>query len=313
MPQKIRIGTRGSPLAMAQTNMVAEALRGAAPEIDVEIVEILTSGDWKPADGEKRLLESAGGKGLFAHEIEQQILSGKVDCGVHSLKDMPSFLPEGLVIEHFLPREDPRDAFISAKYSSFADLPNSAVVGTSSLRRQAFLLAKRPDLKVVPLRGNVATRLEKLRAGQVDATFLAYAGLKRLGLDSEAEVRQVLSPEEFLPACGQGIIGIEIREKDEELRSALEKIQDKVSGLRAVAERAVLQVLDGSCRTPIGAYAVLVDGKMRLSCAVAMPDGSRVFEDVAEAPVATVSDAERLGRDLGEKLKPHIPEGLLQG
>jgi hydroxymethylbilane synthase len=313
MPQKIRVGTRGSPLAMAQTHMVVEALRRSVPELDIEIVEILTSGDWKPADGEKRLLESAGGKGLFAHEIEQQILSGKVDCGVHSLKDMPSFLPEGLVIEHFLPREDPRDAFISAKYETFAGLPDGAVVGTSSLRRQAFLLAKRPGLRVVPLRGNVATRLEKLRAGQVDATFLAYAGLKRLGLDEEKEIRQVLSPEEFLPACGQGIIGIETRKGDAALHETLQKIHDTASGLRAVAERAVLQVLDGSCRTPVGSYATMENGRMRLCCAVAMPDGSKSFEAKMTEPVSAMEDAENLGRKLGEKLKPDIPEGLLQG
>jgi len=155
--QKIRIGTRGSQLALTQTNMVASALRHAHPSLDIEIVEILTSGDWKPSHGETRLMEAKGGKGQFAHEIEQRILLGEIDCGVHSLKDMPSFLPEGLKIEHFLPRSDARDAFISAKYKSFEEMPEGAVVGTSSLRRQAFLLSKYPHLKVVPLAENSAS------------------------------------------------------------------------------------------------------------------------------------------------------------
>lgn len=309
MAQKLRIGTRGSQLALKQTNMVAAALRAAHPGLEVEIIEILTSGDWKPSQGETRLMEAKGGKGQFAHEIEQRILANEIDCGVHSLKDMPSFLPEGLVINHFLTREDPRDAFLSPKYSSFADMPEGAVVGTSALRRQAFVLNKYPHLKVVPLRGNVATRIEKLQQGQVDATFLAMAGLKRLGLESH--ITRVLEVDEFLPACGQGIIGIEIRSGDAEASKLFDAISCPVTTLKAVAERAVLQILDGSCHTPVGAFAVIEEGRMHLRSAVAKPDGTFYLADEISGPVASVQDAITLGQVLGHRMKPKLPEGIL--
>ncbi len=309
MLQKLRIGTRGSLLAMTQTNLVADALRAAHPDLDVEVIEILTSGDWKPQHGETRLMEAKGGKGQFAHEIEQRILAGEIDCGVHSLKDMPSFLPDGLVIDHFLPREDPRDAFVSVKYKNFEEMPEGSVVGTSSLRRQAFLLAKYPHLKVVPLRGNVPTRLEKLAQGQVDATFLAVAGLNRLGMDSH--ITRILEPQEFLPACGQGIVGIEIRAQDKDVAEVFEAISCAKTSLVAVAERAALQVLDGSCHTPVGAYAELKDGRMTLGVAVAQPDGSEFFADSIEGPVASLDEARTLGQVIGHRLKPRLPEGLL--
>lgn len=306
---KLRIGTRGSQLALKQTNMVADALRAAHPDLTVEIIEILTSGDWKPAQGETRLMEAKGGKGQFAHEIEQRILSGEIDCGVHSLKDMPSFLPAGLKIEHFLPRADARDVFLSAKYKSWDDMPAGAVIGTSSLRRQAFILAKRPDLKVVPLRGNVPTRIEKLHQGQVDGMFLALAGLNRLNLTEYAT--RILSPEEFLPACGQGIIGIEIRTGDTRVGEIFDAISCKDTALVATAERAALQVLDGSCHTPVGSYAVLNEGRIKLQVAVAEADGSAYYEDHIEGPVATVEDARTLGQVIGHRLKPRLPEGIL--
>lgn len=309
MAQKLRIGTRGSQLALKQTNMVAAALRAAHPGLEVEIIEILTSGDWKPSQGETRLMEAKGGKGQFAHEIEQRILANEIDCGVHSLKDMPSFLPEGLVINHFLKREDPRDAFLSPKYSSFAEMPEGAVVGTSALRRQAFVLNKYPHLKVVPLRGNVATRIEKLQQGQVDATFLAMAGLKRLGLESQ--ITRVLEVDEFLPACGQGIIGIEIRSGDADASKLFDAISCPVTTLKAVAERAVLQILDGSCHTPVGAFAVIEDGRMHLRSAVAKPDGTFYLADEISGPVANVQDAITLGQVLGHRMKPKLPEGIL--
>ncbi|MDD3019434.1 MAG: hydroxymethylbilane synthase [Alphaproteobacteria bacterium] len=309
MLQKLRIGTRGSLLAMTQTNLVANALRAAHPDMEVEIIEILTSGDWKPAQGETRLMEAKGGKGQFAHEIEQRILADEIDCGIHSLKDMPSFLPDGLVIDHFLPREDPRDAFVSVKYKSFDDMPEGSVVGTSSLRRQAFLLSKYPHLKVAPLRGNVPTRLEKLAQGQVDATFLAVAGLNRLGLESH--ITRILESQEFLPACGQGIVGIEIRAGDADVAKAFEAISCPHTTLVAVAERAALQVLDGSCHTPVGAYAQLKDGRMTLDVAVAQPDGSEFFADEIEGPVASLDEARTLGQVIGHRLKPRLPEGLL--
>lgn len=309
MSQKLRIGTRGSQLALKQTNMVADALRNAHPTLEIEIVEILTSGDWKPSQGETRLMETKGGKGQFAHEIEQRILADEIDCGVHSLKDMPSFLPQGLEINHFMKREDARDVFLSAKYKDFSEMPEGAVVGTSSLRRQAFLLKKYPHLKVVPLRGNVATRIEKLHQGQVDATFLAMAGLVRLNLTSY--VTKILEPHEFLPACGQGIIGIEIRSGDTETSKLLDAISCPQTTLVAMAERAVLQVLDGSCHTPVGAYATLNNGRMTLKCAVAKPDGTFYLEDTMEGPVASVKDAITTGHVLGHRMRPKLPEGIL--
>lgn len=305
----LRIGTRGSQLALTQTHQVVKALHEAHPSLKVEIVEILTSGDWKPSQGETRLMEAKGGKGQFAHEIEQRIIEGEIDCGVHSLKDMPSFLPAGLKIEHFLPREDSRDAFISHKYKSLGEMPEGAVVGTSSLRRQAFLLAKYPHLKVVPLRGNVATRLEKLENGLVDATFLAIAGLNRLGLQDRAT--DILSPSEFLPACGQGVIGIELRSGDVAASQIFDAISCSTTMLCSVAERAALQVLDGSCHTPVGAYAVLDGNKMVLKLAVAEPDGSAFFDDEISGPVVTAEDARTMGQVIGHRLKPRLPEGIL--
>lgn len=309
MPQKLRIGSRGSQLAMTQTNMVAIALRNAHAGLDVEIVEILTSGDWNPSQGETRLMEAKGGKGQFAHEIEQRILAGEIDCGVHSLKDMPSFLSDGLIIEHFLPRADARDVFLSLKYLNIESLPMGAVVGTSSLRRQAFLLSKRPDIKIVALRGNVPTRIEKLAQGQVDAMFLAKAGLDRLSFQSH--ITQILEPDYFLPACGQGTIGIEMRKDNTRVCSLMNKISCTRTALVSIAERAALQVLDGSCHTPIGAYAELVGERMHLRVAVAKQDGSATFFDEIVGPVATMDDARTLGQVVGHRLKPRLPEGIL--
>lgn len=305
----LRIGTRGSKLAMLQANMAAAALRAAHPGLHIEIIEILTSGDWRPAQGETRLSEAQGGKGLFAREIEAAILAGRVDCGVHSMKDMASFLPEGLAIDHMLAREDPRDAFLARDSKTLGDLKPGAVVGTSSLRRQAMILARRPDLKIVPLRGNVPTRIEKLKAGNVDATLLALAGLKRLGLEGEAG--SILGVDEMLPAAGQGAIGIETRAGDQTTRSLLAPLNDNDTLLRVKAERAALQVLDGSCHTPIGAHAVLSDGDMDLRVMVVSPDGRQVYEDEAKGPVKNAAQAEALGRALGERLKPRIPPGIL--
>jgi hydroxymethylbilane synthase len=309
MTQTLRIGTRGSQLAMTQTNMVVARLQKAHPDLNIQIVEILTSGDWRPSQGETRLMEAKGGKGQFAHEIEERILSGEIDCGVHSLKDMPSFLPKGLCIHHFIEREDARDVFLSTKYKNFQDMPEGTVVGTSSLRRQAFILNKFPHLKIVPLRGNVQTRIDKLHQGQVDATFLALAGLVRLGLTQY--VTKVLETYEFLPACGQGIIGIETRQDDKATQGLLDAISCPTTTLVATAERAVLQVLDGSCHTPVGAYAIQNNGRMVLKCAIAKPDGSFYIEDSIEGPVTSVKDAVTMGQVLGFRLKPRLPEGIL--
>lgn len=309
MTKTFRIGTRGSKLALIQTDMVAAALRAAHPDLDIEVKTILTSGDWKPEQGETRLSEVAGGKGQFAHEIERAILANEVDCGVHSLKDMPSFLPTGLVIRHVLKRADPRDAFLSNGAKRIDDLPQNAVVGTSSLRRQAMLLKHRPDLKIVPLRGNVPTRIEKLRAGQVDAAILALAGLNRLGL--EHEIAGILDHDIMLPAACQGIVGIEIREDDEFAATLLNAIHDTPTGLAAAAERMALGVLDGSCHTPIGAHATLAGDVMTLKLLVASPDGQVFFEDEQSGPVHNDADAEMLGKVTALRLKSRLPENFL--
>lgn len=312
MTKKLRIGTRGSKLAMTQTNMVGRALLAHHAALEIEIVEIRTSGDWTPAQGEKPLAASGGDKGLFAKEIEAALLAGTIDCGVHSMKDMPSDLPEGLVIRHVLPREDARDAFLSNDYKTIMDLPEGATVGTASLRRQAMILSQRPDLNVVPLRGNVPTRIEKLRAGQVDATILAMAGLNRLGLTHE--IASVIEIEDMLPAAGQGAIGIEIRADDTGAAALFDPIHCHDTGLRVGAERAALQVLGGTCHTPVGAHAVREGGTMSLDVAVASPDGRHFYrERVVEENVTTDIHAQKIGRDLGERLKPRVPPELLSG
>lgn len=309
MSKTIKIGTRGSKLAMIQTNMVADSLRKMHPDIHVEVVEILTSGDWKPEHGETRLSEAEGGKGLFAKEIERAILDGTVDCGVHSMKDMPSFLPDGLVIDHIMERADPRDALVSGKYSSLDDLPQGATLGTSSMRRQAFVLAKRPDFKVVPIRGNVPTRIGKMKDGHADAIILAYAGLVRLGLEGEAV--QVWDADYMLPAAGQGAVGIEIRKGDDETRALLDALHHRETGLCVSAERAALQILDGSCHTPIGAFATLDGHQMNIDVAVASLDGKDLFEADGSFAVKSVEDAIDLGEGVGNTLRDIVPPELL--
>lgn len=310
MLDHIRIGTRGSRLAQTQTELVIGALRKLHPKLKVEVVTIQTSGDWKPSDGETKLPENTGGKGLFAKEIEEYLLADRIDCGVHSLKDMPAFLPEGLLIEHVMPAEDSRDAFLSARYKTWQEMPAGSVVGTSSPRRQAFVLARRPDLKVETLRGNITTRIDKLKAGQVDGTFLAVAGLKRLGLDHE--ITQILEPEDFLPACGQGVIALEVRQDNQPVRELLAGIHDRLTGLRVAAERRVLEILDGSCHTPIGIYAALHGPKMTLSGMVAKSDGSAFYEEMHSNAVSTEAQALALGDTVGQRLRDKVPPALLK-
>lgn len=289
--------------------MVVEALARSNPALDCEIVQIRTSGDWRPEQGENRLCEQQGGKGLFIKEIEAALLDGAIDGAVHSLKDVPSFLPEGMAVDHVLPRADARDALLSFKAQSIESLPEGAVIGTSSLRRQAFILHRRPDLKIVPLRGNVHTRLEKLKNGQVDAAFLAMAGLTRL--DIEGDFIHPLSVDTILPACGQGIVGIETRLDDVRTRDCLAAIHDVGAGLCAAAERAALQALDGSCHTPIAAYATLKGPVLSLVVAVGTPDGAHVWEEGGTQPVASDEDARVMGEMLAEKLKRVLPAGAL--
>lgn len=304
----LRIGTRGSPLAMTQTRMVEAALKAAHEDLEIEIVQIRTSGDWKPEDGEKRLSESEGGKGLFAREIEKALLDGHIDCAVHSLKDMASFLPEGLVIDHVMEREDPRDAFISYKYKSFMDLPEGATVGTSSLRRQSFLLAKRPDLNIVTLRGNIQTRLDKLKDGMADATFLAMAGLNRLGI--KGDFIHPVPVTVMLPACGQGIVGIERVANDDDVKHLLDAIHHHDTGLCAAAERAALQVLDGSCHTPIGAHAKIAGNKMQFDLMVASEDGQQMFVASESATIEDDIAAADFGSAAAYALKKDVPTDI---
>lgn len=308
------LGTRGSRLALAQTELVLAGLRAAHPALAVTFEIIKTSGDWKPEDGERRLAENEGGKGLFVKEIEQAILATRVHAGVHSLKDVPSFLPEGLGVDITLPRADARDVFICRDGDDLMSLKAGAVIGTASLRRQAIVKKLRPDLQVVPLRGNVPTRLDKLRQGQVDAIILANAGMSRLGPEIMPlnDIRcTLLDTAMMLPACGQGIIGIETRLMDDDVRQALFSIHHANTGICAAAERKILQILDGSCQTPIGAYATLVDGSMHVRSIVAMPDGTGAYQAERQGSVRTVDDAVRLAADLGAEMRAHAPAGLL--
>ncbi len=302
----IRLGTRGSPLARIQTDMVKDQLMKTFDDLRepgaIEVVVISTTGD-QVAD---RPLADIGGKGLFCKEIEMALFDGRIDAGVHSMKDMPTWLPDGLVIASMLERADPRDALICRKADSIHGLPEGAVVGTASLRRQAQVLARRPDLKVINFRGSVGTRLEKLDRGEVDATLLARAGLDRLGLPDVPA--SVLSPEEMLPAVGQGVIGIECRESDDALIELFKAIDHGPSSQSVHAERAMLDVLDGSCHTPIGAYAVIRDDQLHLRGLVARADGSAFFEIERFGPP---NDAVVLGRDAGQELRDRGGADLL--
>jgi hydroxymethylbilane synthase len=298
----LRIGTRGSPLALVQARMVREALAAVEPELAaedaVEIRVVSTTGD-RVRD---RPLAEIGGKGLFTKEIEDGLLDGSLDLAVHSMKDVPTFLPAGLVIAATLPRADPRDALIANGTRRIADLPTGAVVGTASLRRAAQLLAARPDLKVVPLRGNVGTRLAKVEAGEVAATFLAMAGLVRLGLEAAASAP--LEPDEMLPAVAQGAVGIETRASDEALHELLARVSHADTFRCMVAERAFLAALEGSCRTPIAALAKLDGGRVRFSGLVARPDGTGLRRLEREGPEA---DAEAIGAVAGAELRGVLP------
>lgn len=309
MSKVFRIGTRGSRMALIQAQLVEQLLKEAVPGLVCEIVIIKTSGDWKPGEGENRLSTVAGGKGLFAKEIEAALIEGAIDVGVHSVKDMPSFLPDGLVMEHYLERSDCRDAFVSFEYGSFAELPVGAVVGTSSIRRQAFMLLKRPDLTIVPFRGNVPTRIEKLKNGQVDATLLSYAGMQRI--DIEDQVTQVFSPHELVPACGQGTIGMEYREGDNETRALLDLIHHFETGLVSTAERAALQVLDGSCHAPIGVYGKLEDDMLSLHLIVARPDGTEFWNGRESGPCRDIEAALQMGQSLATRVKTEIDPAVL--
>lgn len=298
----LRIGTRGSPLALAQAHETRDRLIAAHPHLAapgaIEIVVFKTTGD-RILD---RTLAEAGGKGLFTKELEEALFDGRADLAVHSMKDVPTQLPDGLEIAVLLPREDPRDAFFSRTGGGIADLPAGAVVGTAGLRRQAQVLELRPDLKIFPLRGNVQTRLSKLDAGEVDATLLALAGLRRLGLTDR--ITAVLEPETMLPAVAQGAIGIEIRSDDDATRALLAPLNCAETMVRVTAERALLAALDGSCRTPIAALAMLDGDGLHLRAKVLSHDGSIIFRTERRGRPA---DAESLGRDAGAEIRAQLP------
>ena len=295
---QIRIGTRGSPLALAQADETRARLIAAHPHQaapgSIEICFIKTTGD-KVQD---RPLSEIGGKGLFTKEIEEALLAGEIDVAVHSMKDVPTWLPDGLVIDCLLPREDPRDVLIATAGNSIATLPRGAVVGSASLRRAAQVKALRPDLSIVPLRGNVETRIAKVQRGDATATLLALAGLKRLHKQNVATA--ILSVDEILPAVAQGAIGLETRAGDDRVNALLAPLNDRNTQLRVAAERACLAVLDGSCRTPIAAFAELSGDAMRLRALIALPDGSQVHR---QDEIGTASDAAALGMQIGGRLK----------
>lgn len=292
----LRIGTRGSPLALAQAEEVRGRLAAVAClEPDrIEIKVFRTTGDMVL----DRPLADAGGKGLFTKEIEEALLAGAIDVAVHSAKDLPTFLPDGLVIAGFLPREDARDVFISRKAKTISDLPAGARVGTASPRRRAMVKRLRPDVAVTMLRGNVETRLRKVDDGEVDATVLAAAGLKRLGLMSAATA--IFDADEFLPAVGQGAIAIETRTNDCKIRTLVAMVDDIDTATALAAERAFLAILDGSCRTPIGGHAEVFGDSIRFRGMILKPDGSDALEVTREGP--RVSAAE-LGAAAGRELR----------
>ena len=299
----LRIGTRGSPLALVQARTVRSRLATAigVNEDTIELVVIRTTGDAI----QDRLLAEEGGKGLFTKEIEEALIENRIDLAVHSAKDMPTILPEGLILAACLEREDPRDVFISRKARTLAELPRGASLGTASLRRQAIAKRVRPDLNVMPLRGNVETRLRKLDNGEVDATLLALAGLKRLGLVEHAT--NIMSAEEFLPAVGQGAIGIETRASDSRIRDILVRIDHADTSTAIACERAFLAALDGSCKTPIAGHATIAGNAVQFRGLIARPDGAAAHDI---SGTGTRKDAATIGTDAGRELKHRAGPGF---
>lgn len=299
----LKIGTRGSPLALAQAHETRSRLAAAfdLPEEAFEIIVIKTTGD-RIID---RPLKEIGGKGLFTREIEQAMLIGEIDIAVHSMKDMPVLQPEGLLLDTYLPREDVRDALVSPSVKNLADLPAGARVGTSSLRRKAQVLVAYPQLEVVEFRGNVQTRLKKLEDGVAACTFLAMAGLNRLGRSEVAQC--AIEPEIMLPAVAQGAIGIERRADDSRAAEMLAAIHHTETGERLAAERAFLAALDGSCETPIAGLAELSGGNLRLRGEILRPDGS---ESLTDEGTALIEDGAALGREMAARLLARAGDGF---
>lgn len=299
----LKIGTRGSPLALWQAHEVRRSLMAAFAlgEAAFEIVVIKVTGD----QIQDKALRDIGGKGLFTREIEDALLDGSIDIAVHSMKDMPTRQPDGLILDCYLPRADVRDAFVSPRYASISDLPQGATVGSSSLRRRAQLALRRPDLQLVEFRGNVQTRMRKLDEGVAHATFLAMAGLTRLGMAQVA--RSAIAPEEMLPAVAQGAIGIERRTDDTRSARLLSAIHDRDTGLRLAAERSFLLTLDGSCETPIAGLAVLEGQTLWLRGELLRPDGSANVAGDLRGPV---SEGAQIGKALAETLLTRAGPGF---
>lgn len=289
----LRIATRRSPLAMWQAEHVRALLQAADPDLAVELLPMTTEGDRQLAQS----LARVGGKGLFVKELETALLDGRADIAVHSMKDVPAALPPGLTLGALLAAEDPRDALVSNHYAGLDALPEGGRVGTASLRRQAQLRLLRPDLRIEMLRGNVNTRLARLDAGEFDAILLACAGLRRLGYAER--IREALDAEHFVPACAQGVLGIECREGDAETQRRIAALHDGPTATRVAAERAFNARLGGACQVPVAGHAVLSADRLRLSGLVAAPDGTRAVRDAAEAPLA---DAAECGLRLAESL-----------
>jgi hydroxymethylbilane synthase len=304
--QTLKIGTRGSPLALAQAHETQARLMAAhgMPAEAFEVVVISTSGDRI----QDRPLSEAGGKGLFTKEIEEALLAGTIDIAVHSSKDMPTVLPDGLELSAFLPREDARDAFIGKAVKRIIDLPRGAKVGSSSLRRQALIRRMRPDLDVVMFRGNVQTRLRKLEEGVAEGTILAHAGLKRLELGHV--VTDLMPLDAFPPAPGQGAIGIETRIGDSAVEKMLTAIHDVPTGQALACERAFLAALDGSCRTPIAGYATISGGKLVFAGLIISPDGTQSHEVKAEG---LALDAADIGTDAARMVRVKAGETFFDG
>ena len=306
MKKILRLGSRGSPLALWQAEETKKTLFATNPDFaettEIEIIPITTSGDWQPEHREQSFRELGGNKELFTKEIDEALLSGHIDMAVHSMKDVGTWLPSNLEIVATLPRADPSDAFIGRTAQKFEDLPEGAVIGTASLRRQAQLLQHRPDLRIMPLRGNVETRLKKIADGQADATILALAGLQRLGLQNH--VSSILSTDIMLPAAAQGAIGLAARQDDRDMRNILQAINHRDTFVCVMAERAFLRKLDGSCHTPIGALATLDDaGHIHLDGVIAKADGSSV---VRMQTSGAADKAEQIGEDLGTRIKATV-------
>lgn len=289
---KIRIGTRKSKLALWQANHIADRIRKELG-YEVELVKIVTKGD-KILDVP---LAKVGGKGLFVKEIEEAMLRNEIDIAVHSLKDVPTYFPEGLDLVAITEREDPRDAFLSVEYDSIYEMKEGDILGTSSLRRKSQVAQLKPELDIQDLRGNVDTRIRKMEEGQYKGIILAYAGLKRLGLENK--VKQVFSPEEMIPAVAQGFLGIEGRKNDDKIKEVIKILNHKESELRAKAERAFLKTLEGGCQVPIAAYAEIKDNTLTIVGYISDLEGKRVFKDKISG---NKENAEEIGTELAQKL-----------